>query len=134
MAVVVKLLTQRIVAPSLARSNRVSRPTKIFKLREIRSFFIYFFLFYLYIRNMKKILTYTFNSYIMCVSSTNKEYNFTSKKACDVTSRRRKDATKKTILKQILMKLTLMKPFNTSLRKIGCFYISVFKLSLVQRS
>ena len=45
MAIVVKWLTQRIVAPSRARSNRVSRPTKIFKLREIEAFLFTFFKF-----------------------------------------------------------------------------------------
>lgn len=87
------------MAPSLARSNRVSRPTKIFKLREIGAFSL-FFLNCLYIRDMKKLLLILLSLTLCACQSQTKYTASSSKKACDVTSEEEtcnsKDDTKTT--------------------------------------
>lgn len=65
----------------------------------------------------------------MCVSNTNKEYNFNFKKACDVTSEE-KTCNTKDDTKQNLMKLVLMKLFNILHKKNQVFYISDFQVVL----
>lgn len=78
---------------------------------------------------MKKILLILLTLTLCACQAPTKSTTSTSKKACDVTSEE-ESATKKTILKQILMKLALMKPFNTSLKKNRVFYISDFQVVL----
>lgn len=116
------------MAPSLARSNRVSRPTKIFKLREIGAFSL-LFLNCLYIRDMKKLLLILLSLTLCACQSQTKYTASSSKKACDVTSEEEtcnsKDDTKTTF-----NEISFDEAIQYFTQKNRVFYISNFQVVL----